>query len=304
MLATNLSDLSFWEHWNELRTRFIRCFIVLILASCLGLFTAKYILRILTEPLARAMVHREKTSLRINVDKNGNLRIDEKVDLETQKELSKFRLDFVFESDGRTFSFGPDYRSNFYYFNPIDPFLLWLKASLIVGIILSLPYILFQFWAFIKSGLKKGEKRLIKPVILLAMILFPVGVAFAYFLLQFALGFFTRYTFPGLEPRLGIMRYLSFALTMMIASGLVFELPVIIILLSWMGLVNSRFLIKYRKHAIIILFLVSAFVTPPDIFTMFAIAIPLMVLYEISIFLAKVIEKKKGISNKESVEIS
>ena len=176
----------------------------------------------------------------------------------------------------------------------MDPFLLWLKASLIVGIILAIPFIVLkELWGFIRPGLTKKERRAVKPVLLAAMVLFPLGVAFAYFMLRFALGFFTRYSFQGLEPRLGIMHYLGFALTMMLAAGLVFELPVAIVILTWMGVVKSAFLRKYRRHAIIILFLLAAFVTPPDVFTMFAIALPLLVLYEISIIFARLIEVKK-----------
>lgn len=293
MVEKNPADLSIWDHWGELRKRIIYCFIALLITTILGLFLARDALELLTQPLARSMIHLEESTLCIRVSPDGSLFIENIPNLQDKGKLSRFRLDFKFDGNEQTFAFGPDYRTNFYYFHPIDPFTLWLKASLIIGIILSLPYILFQVWAFISPGLTFHEKRAVKPVLWMGFILFPAGTFFAYFIMQFALGFFTRYTFPGLEPRLGIHSYIGFALSLMLAFGAVFELPVLIVILTAMGLIRPSFLRRYRKHAIILLLFLSAIVTPPDIFTMFAIAIPLLILYEFSIWLSYLIVKKK-----------
>jgi sec-independent protein translocase protein TatC len=294
MAEKDSADLTIWDHWDELRTRIIRCFIALLISTILGLFLARDVLELLTRPLAHAMIRLEEKHLSIRVAPDGALFLENMPDPQDKGKLSRFRLDFKFDNDNQTFTFGPDYRSNFYYFHPIDPFTLWLKASLIIGVLLSLPYILFQVWAFIRPGLTLREKSAVKPVLWLGFILFPVGACFAYFMLQFALGFFTRYTFPGLEPRLSIHSYIGFALSLMLASGAVFELPVLIVILTAMGLVHPAFLRKYRRHAVVLLFFIAAVVTPPDVFTMFAVAIPLLVLYEFSILLSYFIEKKKG----------
>lgn len=288
-----VSDLSFWDHWKELRIRIIRCIIFLAVGTLVGVFVSRPVLAILTRPLAGAVFHGKEKSLTFTIDEQGRAILSNPPEPGEWDQLSKFRMKFIFQPEGKQFTFGPDYRTNFYYFSPLDPFLLWLKASLIVGVIAALPFILWQVWGFIRPGLTDAEKRAVIPVILAALVLFPLGAAFAFYMLRFALGFFTRYAFSGLEPRLGIMQYVSFALTMMLAAGCVFELPVVITILTWMGLLSSGFLKKYRRHAVILLFILSAFVTPPDIFTMFAIALPLLILYEISIMLAVMIEKKR-----------
>jgi len=293
MAESSHSNLSFWDHISELRTRLLRSILVILIATCVGLFTARQVLSILVRPLSKAMVHKDEKPLCIKVDKDGRMILaPESLPVDREK-ISQFRLEFQFESTGEKVIFGPDYRTNFYYFNPVDPFLLWLKASLILGVVLSLPYIFLQIWAFISPGMTSLERKSAKPIIYLGMILFPMGVGFAYFMLSFALGFFTRYAFPGLEPHLNIMEYINFALTLMIASGIVFEFPVVIIVLTWVGVVNSRFLRKYRKHAYMILMIIAAIVSPPDIVTMFIIGIPLVVLYEVSIFFAMLIERKR-----------
>lgn len=288
------SGLTFWEHFAEFRLRILRCLIYLLIGTCLGFFLSRKALTVIVKPLARAEFHRKEIPLRIHVDSQGRMSLQDPVLLKGEEDLSRFQLEFQFDRDGRIFRFGPDYRSHFYYFSPLDPFLLWLKASFILGMIGALPFILWEVLSFVGPGLNQRERKMVKPVMAAGLFLFPLGVLFAYYILQFALGFFTRYSFPGLEPRLGIDRYLGFALTLMLAAGIVFELPVAIVILSWMRLVSSSFLRKYRKHAIIVLFVLAAMVTPPDVFTMFAIGLPLILLYEISVLAAVFIEKARG----------
>lgn len=291
-MTENAAGTDYVLHFEELRSRIIRCILYLLVGSVLGLFVANYVLEILTRPLANAVFYRKEQVLHIKADEEGNLSLVGPTAEENEKHISRFRMKIEFP-DGKTIQFGPDYRTNFYYFRPIDPFILWLKASIIVGVILAVPFIFREVWGFVKPGLEPHEIKAVKPVILGGVVLFPLGVAFAYFMLRFALSFFTRYAFEGLEPRLSVLSYINFALTMMIAAGCVFELPIAMVILGWMGVVNAEFLRKYRKHAIIVLFVLSALITPPDIFTMFAVGLPLLALYEISILLVSIVEKKK-----------
>lgn len=294
-MAPNSTELTFWEHFGELRIRFIRCIIYICLGTVVGLFLARHVLYVLTRPLAMASFQMNEEPLRLRVDKDGRIYLPEGCLPADGKKLSQFQMEIEFDTTGtKKIRFGPDYRFNFYYFNPTDPFILWFKAALIVGAVLSIPFILFEIWRFITPGLMAKEKKALKPIIAAGALLFPVGMAFAYFMLAFALGFFSSYSFPGLEPRLGIMPYLNLALTMMLASGCVFELPVVIVIMSWMGIVRASFLRKYRRHAIILLFIFAAIITPPDVFTMFMVALPLLLLYEISIILAAIIERRKA----------
>lgn len=294
VLKTN--DLTFWEHFGELRIRFIRCIIYLCLGTIVGFFMARQVLYVLTRPLSMSSFQKNEEPLRLRADKDGRIYLLETEPGRGEKRISQFQMEIEFDTTGtKKIRFGPDYRFNFYYFNPVDPFILWFKAALIVGVILSLPFIFFEIWKFVSPGLNSKEQKAVIPIIFAGAILFPVGMAFAYFMLVFALGFFSSYSFPGLEPRLGIMPYLNLALTMMLASGCVFELPVVIVIMSWMGIVRAAFLRKYRRHAIILLFIFAAIITPPDVFTMFMVALPLLLLYEISIILAAIIEKRKAL---------
>lgn len=293
-MTPNETELTLWEHFEELRIRFIRCIVYLCLGTIVGFFLARHVLYVLTRPLSISSYQKNEEPLRLLADKDGRIYLPKADQASGEKRISQFQMEIEFDTTGtKKIKFGPDYRFNFYYFNPIDPFILWFKAALIVGFILSLPFIFFEIWKFVTPGLKAKEKKAVKPIIFAGAILFPVGMAFAYIMLAFALGFFSSYSFPGLEPRLGIMPYLNLALTMMLASGCVFELPVIIVVLSWMGIVRAAFLRKYRRHAIILLFIFAAIITPPDVFTMFMVALPLLFLYEISIIISAIIEKRK-----------
>mgnify|MGYP006278012059 CR=1 FL=1 len=292
-MANHISGMTFWDHFEELRRRIIRSILYIIIGTCIGLLVSRQVLAILVEPLSKAVFHKTEEPLIIQVDEEGRLYFPGEFSPGDLQKKSRFRIAFHFDKTDRTINFGPDYRTNFYYFSPVDPFILWLKAAFLVGLVLAIPVIVFEIWKFVSPALSNHEKKLVIPVVIAGFILFPIGVIFAWHLMRFALGFFTRYTFQGLEPRLSVLKYINFALTLMLAAGTVFELPVVVVILSWGGLISSSFLRKYRRHAIIVMFVISALITPPDIFTMFAIALPLLILYEISILLAALIEKKK-----------
>jgi len=294
-MGESSSDLTFWEHFEELRSRLIRCIIYVLAGTIIGLFVANHVLYILTRPLTKAVLPVREKPLKIRVARDGRLFMPDEVKTEEREKQSRFQIEFEFESGGRKITFGPDYRTNFYYFSPLDPFVLWLKAALIVGIVLALPLIFMEVWQFVSPGLKDKEKKVIIPIISGGVLLFPLGMAFAYFILFYTLRFLMSYAFPGLEPRIGIMNYLNLVLTMMIACGIVFELPIVIVVLSWVGIIHSSHMRKYRRYAIVILLALSAIITPTtDAFTMITVALPLIILYEISIILAMIIEKRKS----------
>jgi sec-independent protein translocase protein TatC len=285
--------LTFTEHLEELRTRLFVCIITLVITTLIGLAIARPLLKFLINPLQHAARFDKESLLQIKIDPDGNLRLAQPLHNDQLKHLSRFRIQFL-SSDNppQKFVFGPDYRSNLYYFSPADPIILILKAALISGIILALPIILFQAWLFIRPALTSRERKYAKPLLLAALLLFPIGAAFAYYLLRFALGLFFKYAILGLEPRLNAFYYLNFSLTLMIISGFVFEFPLIILFLTRIGILSTRFLRKYRGHAIVIIVLSSALITPPDVITQIALSVPLAILYEISIWLATLLEKK------------
>jgi sec-independent protein translocase protein TatC len=180
------------------------------------------------------------------------------------------------------------------YTNPIDPFNLYIKLSLVAGIFLASPYILYQVWLFISPGLYRHEKRYVFPFVALTSGLFITGGLFAYklafppalkFLVQFGHQF---------EARITIDQYLKLVTTIMVGVGLVFELPVIILLLSIFGIVTPKFLIKNMRYAILITAILAAAIAPtPDLATVFILWIPMVGLYIISIGLSWIVYLKK-----------
>jgi sec-independent protein translocase protein TatC len=175
-----------------------------------------------------------------------------------------------------------------------EAFFTYLKVAFISGIILSTPVIFYQFWKFVAPGLYDKEKRLLFPIVALSTLFFVGGAFFGYFIVfPFGFKFFLGFASDTIRPLPSMREYLSFSTKLLLAFGLVFELPLIITFFARMGIVSVDFLRKKRKYAILIIFTVSAILTPPDVATQIMMAVPLMVLYEVSIIGAKIFGKKK-----------
>ena len=174
----------------------------------------------------------------------------------------------------------------------ISPFLVPLKIMLMAGFLLALPVVLYQAWAFVAPGLYAHEKRLVMPLVLSSTILFFIGVAFCYF---FVFGqvfkFIQSFAPKSITAAPDIEAYLSFVLTMFIAFGLAFEVPIVVIVLARMGLVTIEKLKAFRSYFIVLAFIIAAIVTPPDVVSQLALAIPMVILYEIGIWAAQIFMK-------------
>lgn len=182
---------------------------------------------------------------------------------------------------------------NLVYLGPADPFLIKLKISGWIGIIFALPIIVFEFWRFVAPGLYEKEKKHVPTIIILTFFCFIVGGAFAYYVV-FPIGmqFFIEVAGEHLDAMISIDKYVSFMARILIAFGIVFELPLLSLLLTRVGLLTPEFLRKYRGYAIVIMFVMAAVITPPDVFTQILLALPLLILYEISIYISKVFQPK------------
>ncbi len=180
------------------------------------------------------------------------------------------------------------------YLNPIDPFNLYVKLALIAGLFLASPWVLFQVWQFISPGLYPRERRYFIPFVLFTSALFISGGIFAYaFAFPMVLNFLIGYA-HHFQPNIEINEYFDLFATVVLGSGLVFELPVLILFLSLMGLVNSRFLLRNFRYAFLIIFIIAAIITPTsDITTMVVFATPMLVLYILSIGLAFLFGKER-----------
>jgi sec-independent protein translocase protein TatC len=180
------------------------------------------------------------------------------------------------------------------YLSPADAFFVTLKLGVIVGIILAFPVVVYQLWSFLSPALEKHEKRAIIPALYMGLVLFCVGVAMAYFwVLPLSLVFFQQFQSESLLAQYEVNETLGFVTKLLLGFGAAFELPVVIMLLSAMGLVSPRFLREKRRHAIVVITILASFLTPGDLTSTFMMMAPLMVLYEGSIFLSAVIYRRR-----------
>jgi len=183
------------------------------------------------------------------------------------------------------------------FISPTEAFFVNLKIAFFVAIFLSLPVIIYQFWAFVAPGLLEKEKKYTLPFIISATVCFIIGSAFSYFIvLPVGTKFLLSFAGSELKPMISVNNYISFVGRFMIGSGVIFEFPVVIFFLSKIGIATPEFLSQKRGYAILGIFILSAVITPPDIFTMFIMAIPLLVLYEISIIIARLFGKRVDMS--------
>jgi len=167
-----------------------------------------------------------------------------------------------------------------------DAFLLMLKTSLWAGVLLSSPWWLWQAWAFVAPALTGREKKTVLPLTALATVLLVCGAAFAYFLaFPLTFKFFLAFSSEVLQPFPAADRYLSLAMGLILAFALAFQLPLILMFLSYLGLVNAKGLRRHRSYAVIAFFIVGALITPPDVVSQVALGVVLMGLYELSILL-------------------
>jgi sec-independent protein translocase protein TatC len=168
-------------------------------------------------------------------------------------------------------------------------------TSIYAGIIVAFPYILYEFWKFISPGLKPKERKTSRGFILIASLLFFIGVLFGYYLITpLSINFLGNYQVSTeVHNDFDLDSYISLVRTSVLACGIVFELPIIIYILTKIGLVTPEILRKYRKFALIIVLVLSAVITPPDIVSQIIVAIPILILYEVSIFISKIVVKNQ-----------
>jgi sec-independent protein translocase protein TatC len=172
----------------------------------------------------------------------------------------------------------------------ITPFMVPVKVTALVGFMIALPYVLYQAWAFVAPGLYEHEKKLALPLIVASSILFFMGVAFCYFLVfGQVFSFIHGFAPSSITPAPDIEAYFSFVITMFLAFGITFEIPIVVIVLVRMGIVSIDKLKEARPYVIVGAFVVAAVVTPPDVLSQFMLAVPMCLLYEAGLFLSRFI---------------
>jgi len=185
---------------------------------------------------------------------------------------------------------------------PYGIMLLYMEVVLFSGLILSMPALLYQLWAFVAPGLMPNERQYASRIVFFTSLCFLSGIAFGYYvLIPAALTFFAGFGTESIALNIAADKYISFILSMILGAGLVFELPMVTFFLAKFGIVTPALMRKYRRHAFIGILIISALVTPtPDIITQSLLSAPMILLYEMSIFIAKFAQKKPATTAPES----
>ena len=180
--------------------------------------------------------------------------------------------------------------------HPGDPFQIVLQAALLLGVLLALPVVWYQVWAFVAPAFSRHERRIAVGVGTGAVLLFSCGVSLGWFgVLPLALPWLLSFGAPALEPMITAGEYFSFVFSLVLAFGIAFELPVVLLGLATLGIVTPQFLSRYRRHAIVAAVIIGAFLTPGDlVWTTIAMAVPLYLLYELSIMLSYPVYRRRA----------
>ncbi len=294
------TEMSFFDHLGELRSRLMIC-VLAIFFTTLGLgmpFAGKF-LDILTQPLRSADIKTD-APLEIEVGELGALtlispREDLEIYISNSKKTARAVNFIVANEDGttETVTFGSRPNQSLYYSAPFDLFFILLKIAALLGIILAIPIWLYELWAFVSPAFTPAELKWVRWVFISSALLFPTGVGFAYIMLRFAFEmFFNMFQIPGVTPWLFVDKYIPFALTFMFIFGFVFQTPLVVVLLVQMGVVKTSWLRSTRQYAMLVIAIASACLTPADPFTMLAMAFPLYCLYETSIWISVILERR------------
>ncbi|MCB2210653.1 twin-arginine translocase subunit TatC [bacterium] len=175
---------------------------------------------------------------------------------------------------------------------PAEGFIVRLKIALVAGLVAAAPWVFYQVWAFVAPGLFEHERKLVLPVVFFSSLLFITGAAFSLYVLPYATRFFLSFGTQEIQNAWSLGKYVDFVLRLLLAFGVVFELPLLIYFLARFGVVTPAFLRKYRRHMIVAFLLLAALITPPDVFTQAVLTLPMVILYEASILLAIVARKQ------------
>lgn len=182
----------------------------------------------------------------------------------------------------------------------IEPFgqtFLYFKVIFLTSIIAAFPWVLYQIWSFVAPGLYMTERKWALRITILTSICFLLGVAFGYYyLIPSMLDYVKDFANPNIENNIHVGSYFSFLVNMMLASGLIFELPMVTFVLARLGMVTSATMTKYRRHAIVVILILAAIITPsPDPVSQLMVAVPLWILYEVSVVVARIVQPKPAV---------
>jgi sec-independent protein translocase protein TatC len=272
----NEKILPFLEHLTELRKRLIIIIIGVVIGMGIAWNLSDRILVFIEKPLTGDTYLSELKTRAYQEMKKRYPAIYNRYNLEKEKPA-------------------PVKTHSLYYNAPLEPFFIQCKISLIAGFILALPLVFYQVWLFVAPGLTTGERRLVVPFVTTATIAFCIGgLFFLNVIWPVIINFSNSYEREGLQSLLTLSYYVNFCLRLIIIFGLIFELPVLTLLLSRFGLVSGRLLARYRKYAVLASAIIAAF--HADMITMFVVMVPMYLMYEVSIWTAYLFGKRKKVA--------
>lgn len=302
--------LSFTDHLEELRVRIIICIVWFALCFSACLAFSPQIVSWLISPLT-SLEHPPPAGreLVLRLSPDGSLSYAGVMEGEqlsadaplTTRTLSgvvrdRFRIEMPYGQPA-IIAGGRGSFNSLVYLSPLDPIMLLIKGALLACMTFVLPMVVYQFWLFIAPGLMRRERKAVKWILGSSLLLFPAGAFFAWLIAGVALKALISFgdLIPGLMPNITAAKGVGLILGLMLAFGFCFEFPLVLVLLARMGVITSEFLVRRRRIAIVIIAVVAAFVTPtPDPFTMILMLLPLLALYEGSIWAIRVLERAEA----------
>ncbi|MBX7051205.1 MAG: twin-arginine translocase subunit TatC [Flavobacteriales bacterium] len=267
-MAEAKKDMSFLEHLEELRRRLVRAVLAVIVGVIVIVFFHDFVINdvIMGPRKADFITYRAFCAW------------SHQLGLEDQLCLSP--PNFTLQSTTMSGNMNAD-----------------ILVCLVGGLIIAFPFIFWQIWGFIKPGLKEREVSAVNGIVFFVSLLFFFGVAFGYFVLApLSIQFLGNYQFADVENNATVLSYLKLTTSLVFGTGLLFQLPILMYFLAKIGLVSSAFLKKYRKHAFVVNLIIAAVLTPPDVTSQLLVAMPILLLYELSIWIAGRVEKKQEFS--------
>jgi sec-independent protein translocase protein TatC len=274
MVKKNINEMSFLDHLEDLRWHLIRATLAIIIAATVAFLFKGFIFDViifgpknLSFPTYQLLC---KAATFINVETS----------------FCGDSLPFIIQN--RTMA---------------GQFSAHIWTSITAGFVIAFPYVLYQFWKFISPGLHMNERKHSKGFIIVSSFLFFLGVLFGYYIVSpLSINFLGTYQVSGeVDNQIDLGSYIGLVRASVLASGLIFELPIIIYFLTKVGLVTPQFLKKYRKYALVLVLILSAIITPPDIASQIIVAIPILILYQVSIYISKIVLKNQERKAKQNV---
>jgi sec-independent protein translocase protein TatC len=266
MTKKNIDEMSFLDHLEDLRWHLIRAISAIFIVGCLAFVFSKH----LFDDIIFAPIDMKFPTYNL-LCKAGAL-------LNFETSFCNDKMPLIIQNRTMAGQFSAD---------------IW--TSVYAGIILAFPYVIYQLWKFISPGMRDTERKYSRGFIIISSLLFFIGVLFGYYIITpLSINFLANYSISTIvDNQIDVSSYIGLVRSAAIASGVVFELPIIIYFLTKIGIVTPEFLKKYRKYALVMVLILSAIITPPDIASQVIVAIPILILYQVSIYISKIVVRRE-----------